>query len=245
MALQINSIRALTKLSRSPSDKYFVLAYFLPEKPHTHPVEGEVFSYAMALRSFNNEREAVAYRDFAEQATKHNSIFVVDAMSWASLSTRNLPYRFRCSPETLEKDIVDFHKRLREQEKIRNKLSKDFEAKLQLESDSTTLPYYARMLYDGVKVAERIEALEKELRVMHEVFNEKKGAVQAHHKQYPEHDNDITEYFAENLGDLRAGLAEGYLKKWTTEEEETTDFDHHTVDGDGKLTVRSASGNSS
>jgi len=216
MEQRINPLLAMTKLSRNPSEKYFVLAYFLPSAPYTHEVEGEIFAYAMALRSFNGEREALEYRNFVEEATGHHSVFVVGAMEWTTLATRCSPSRLRNKPESLDSDINAFQKRLREQEKIRQQLIDDFEAKLAQESDPTTLPFYARMLYDGVKVAERILKLEKELAIMKEVLQEKKGAVQRHHNEYPEHDDQLEAYFTENLGDLESSLMKNYHQEWTS-----------------------------
>lgn len=218
MALTINSLRALTKLTRSPEQRYFVLAYFLPPQPYVSADEGEVFGYVCPLASFAHESEALQYRQHVEDVTQHPAIFAADAMAWSVLASRNNPNRIRHVPKTLESDIGTFYRKLREQEQIRAQLIQEFEERLGQEQNPDTVAHYARALYEGAKIEEKLVKLEDELVFLKELLAEKKQAVKKHHQNHPEHDVELDQYFRDHLGDMNSAVYKHYLQEWTRPE---------------------------
>lgn len=195
--MALTSIRALTKLTRQPYAKYFVSAYFLPEQPHIHEREGEIFGYITILGAFNNEREAIEYCQFVIETTGHKSVMVTDAMEWASLCTRHHPIRLRREPETLQDDVRRQQKKLKEQEEIRKKLVQEAEAQLAKEADTSTLAYYARTAYNHLKVTERLAHLKKEVQELEELEREQRASL----KKHEEHKEAVGPYFEEYFGE--------------------------------------------
>lgn len=215
MGLTINSLRALTKLTQLPGQRYFVLAYFLPPQPYTSAEEGEVHGYVCPLASFAHESEALEYRRHVEEVTQHPAIFAADAMTWSVLGSHSQGNRIRHTPKTLETDISAFYRKLRDQEQVRAQLVESFEAQLKEENDPESVKFYGRALYEGVKLEEQLKELEERTAHLRELLREKKSQVQTHHRAHPEHDTEVTTYLQDHLGDLNATVYQHYLAEWT------------------------------
>jgi hypothetical protein len=195
----MNSLKAITKLNISSGQRYSVIAYFLPEFPYK--VDGrEIFSYVNLLKVCNTEREAVEYRNFVEKTTGHSGVFVCDSVMWQELSTRNQKIRFTKIPENLENDITNHEKVLAEKERQREIMIKEFEDKLKLENDPSTIEHYCRNVIDGYRASERIKMLEQELLNLKEINEEKTQLIIKHKNDYPEHDEKLLNYIKDNMG---------------------------------------------
>lgn len=218
MALTINSIRALTKIPRLPEQRYFVFAYFLPPQPYVSPDEGEVFGYVCPLAAFAHESEALQFRQHVEDVTQHPAVCAADAMTWSILSSRSTPNRIRQVPKTLDNDISTFYRKIRDQEQLRSQLLREFEERLGQEQNPDTVAYYARALYEGAKIEEKLRKYEGEIVRLKELLTEKKQAVKRHHQAHPEHDSELAPYFQEHLGDMNVAVYQHYLQEWTRPE---------------------------